>query len=74
MNSKCHLNNIQFPYKICRLSLKKKKPKQSNVIYVNTGFTVNVITSTMLTTNIFKVQVILGFVLPVAVVSSYLHL
>ena len=73
MNSKSHLNNIQFPCKICRLNV-KKMPKQSNVTYVNTGFTLNVITSTILTINTFKVQMILGFVLPIAVLSSHLHL
>ena len=73
MNSKCHLNNIQFPCKICRLNV-KKMPKQSNLTYVITWFTLNVITSTILTTNTFKVQMILGFVLPVAVLSSHLHL
>ena len=48
--------------------------KQSIVTYENTGFTLNVITSTILTANTFKVQMILGFVLPVAMLSSHLHL
>ena len=50
-------------------------PKQSSVTYVNTGFTLNVIlyVMTILTTNTFKVQIILRFVLPVAVLSSHLH-
>ena len=47
--------------------------KQSNVTYENTGFTLNVITSTILTANTFKVQMILGFVLPVALLSFHLH-
>ena len=51
-----------------------KMPKQSNVTYVNTLGLHCVITLTILTTtNTFKVQMILGFVLPVAVLSSHLH-
>ena len=73
MNSKCNLNNTQFPCKICRLDANKNvEVIQSG--YVNTGFRLNVITSTILTTNTLKVQMILGFVLPVPVLSFHLCL
>ena len=48
-----------------------KMPKQSNVTYANTGFTQNIVTLTIMTRNTFKIQMALGFVLPVAVLSLF---